>query len=518
VTNSAAPGDSRVLSFGDFEVDVAALELRHAGRPTRTPPQAVRVLIMLAGRSGELVTREELYAAIWPDPDVDVDRGLNTLIRQLRRALDDNANEPRFIRTYPRRGYRFLAAVVSVTGPAASSVTGILPSGTADRAADAPTSIRSPRPGRKAAAIAILVPAATLAFVVVRSIRRRPAGADGGGVATTADTSLVGQDAALEGEPPPEARQAFLAGKYLLRQADLERRAAAVDWLEQAARSAPDYAPAHAWLADALYWAGRLEDARTEAAQALTLDRDQPRALLVRGTIRLVRDWQWRQAEQDLRAAVALAPRTPEYHHGLAFALSTAGLHQEALAELHTARDLDPVSSIVTGDLGLLYMYAGRFAEAATWCERALDLEPRATWAAECAFDALAHLGRFDDARRHAATLLQSKNVDETDVLGGLPADSAVAAFRAWRARTAWARFLDGKGDAWMTALSLVEAGRNDDAIVALERAARERSIGFVTITVDPRFRSLWSEPRFARIAAGLTDNDFAPVNPHSGP
>ena len=109
---------ARTLRFGDFEVDPAAGELRRGGVPVNLPPQPARVLAFLAGRPGEVVTREEIQAEIWgQETHVDFVQGLNYCIRQIRMALGDDASSPRYVETLPRRGYRFVG-VVEAAAPA----------------------------------------------------------------------------------------------------------------------------------------------------------------------------------------------------------------------------------------------------------------------------------------------------------------------------------------------------------------------------------------------------------------
>src|SRR5215471_12243175 len=98
-----------LLRFGDFEVDLRAGELRKQGRRMRLQEQPLRVLSMLLERPGELVTRDELRLQLWPaDTFVDFDHGLNSAVARLRESLNDSAEQPRFIETIPRRGYRFV--------------------------------------------------------------------------------------------------------------------------------------------------------------------------------------------------------------------------------------------------------------------------------------------------------------------------------------------------------------------------------------------------------------------------
>ena len=108
--------------FGAFEFNLKSGELRRDGIRIKLPDQSADILAALLERPGELVAREELRARLWPaDTFVDFDHGLNNATNRLRDALGDSAEEPRFVETLPRRGYRFVAAVETV--PAATAVS-----------------------------------------------------------------------------------------------------------------------------------------------------------------------------------------------------------------------------------------------------------------------------------------------------------------------------------------------------------------------------------------------------------
>src|SRR5579863_7068478 len=102
---------ARRLRFGVFEADLGARELTKLGRLLPLQEQPFLLLAMLLEKPGELVTREELRARLWPQTVVDFDHGLNKAISKIRDALGDSAENPRFIQTVARRGYRFLADV-----------------------------------------------------------------------------------------------------------------------------------------------------------------------------------------------------------------------------------------------------------------------------------------------------------------------------------------------------------------------------------------------------------------------
>jgi DNA-binding winged helix-turn-helix (wHTH) protein len=105
---------SAVRRFGAFEIDLRCGELRRHGMKVKLQEQPFQVLALLLERPGEVVTRDEVRTRLWPaDTFVDFDHSLNAAIRRLRDALGDSAENPTFVETVARRGYRFLAPVSS---------------------------------------------------------------------------------------------------------------------------------------------------------------------------------------------------------------------------------------------------------------------------------------------------------------------------------------------------------------------------------------------------------------------
>src|SRR6202167_48056 len=117
---------SGCFRFGVFEVDVRNGELTRQGKRLSLQEQPFRLLVMLIERPGELVSREEVRQRLWPQTIVDFDHGLNKAISKIRDALGDSAENPRFIETVSRRGYRFLADVAVVRGGQPETVVGDL--------------------------------------------------------------------------------------------------------------------------------------------------------------------------------------------------------------------------------------------------------------------------------------------------------------------------------------------------------------------------------------------------------
>lgn len=113
-----------LLRFGEFELALRSLELYRRGEPQPLAPQPARALSLLARNAGELVTHRDLREELWgSDVNVEADQCIHACIKQVRAALGDSAADSRYIKTLPRRGYRFQVAVDVVKKPVAMSAT-----------------------------------------------------------------------------------------------------------------------------------------------------------------------------------------------------------------------------------------------------------------------------------------------------------------------------------------------------------------------------------------------------------
>jgi TolB-like protein/DNA-binding winged helix-turn-helix (wHTH) protein/Flp pilus assembly protein TadD len=126
-----SPAQATRMCFGSFEADLRSGELRKHGVRLKLQDQPFQVLALLLEHAGDVVTREELRQRLWPaDTFVDFDTGLNSAVKKLRDVLADSADEPRYIETVPRRGYRFIAPLVvpnPATVPSSAPEPGLRP-------------------------------------------------------------------------------------------------------------------------------------------------------------------------------------------------------------------------------------------------------------------------------------------------------------------------------------------------------------------------------------------------------
>jgi DNA-binding winged helix-turn-helix (wHTH) protein/Tfp pilus assembly protein PilF len=314
--------------FGPFELDTRTEELRKEGRVLRLPGRAFRAFALLLENAGEIVTREELKKRIWPaEVHVEFEHGLNNAIHGIREALGSARGA---LETLPRRGYRFLGEVERIPEPEAR---------------------RSP------------LRAAVLALPI---------------------TGLV-LWAATRDAVDPAAREAVLRGDYFLAQKTPEGVKKSLESFEEALKSAPQLAAAHAGRARAYHFLGALgavskEDARREteasAGHALELDPGCGPALAILAESRF-RFADRRDGIEDLFGrALELEPESAETHQWYGNYLAIVGRIEEGLREMERAQSLDPLSLHINSDLGALLYEAGFRERAMAQFERTFELDP----------------------------------------------------------------------------------------------------------------------------------------------
>src|ERR1700757_4256620 len=164
-----------LLRFGVFELNVTTEELRKSGTLIRLAPQPLKLLALLARRSGQVVSREEIQKTLWGgETYVDFEQGMNHCVKQIRNALSDSADTPLYVETVPRRGYRFLAPVVTkrVLAPpprVVESKSGVPLSGSAPPILATPKpAVSDPTAALKAQSAAVAPAGAVLAPVEIK--------------------------------------------------------------------------------------------------------------------------------------------------------------------------------------------------------------------------------------------------------------------------------------------------------------------------------------------------------------
>jgi len=616
------------LVFDGFELRLDSGELLRDGSPVATlQPQPARVLELLAGRSGEVVGREEIRQLVWGESFVDFDASLNFCVKQIRRALGDSATSPRYLETLPRRGYRFLRPVrieegtngngvpVPTAGPEAGAVpaqrrwpllTGIsvtvvallllvfliasrFPSAPQNaRLAVFPLVCRDTSPaGRQLCGgvtealtaeltrelpheVEVIAPTSVLAYQGSRKSVREIGDDLGatylltgevdtsgghlriGARLTTADGKALWhqEDPATElaeaplvygeivrgvarslrlplpavtapaAKPRKEAYEAYLRGIYLVRQRNFDE---AIASLQEATLLDDRFARAYAELGRARVARGHppQEDGPASLAaarKALELDPDLAEGHLALGDVLFKDRLDWQRAGAEYRRAVALAPGDAETHYAYATYLTSLGRHDEAIAAIERARELDPASMAVASDYSW-FLYIARRDDAAIRQARdtlkLLDmtqgsLPAVAQYGRSWAYWVLVHgsLSKGDEQTAVDTIKERMRTIGE---------GAAAERLRSLREILHWrVQYVARQAPTNSYALAAVNAtaGRTGEALGYLERLCRNGGEGPMLnfVAVEPVFAPLHGDPRFARIVdcAGLPQD--APV------
>ena len=536
-----------VIRFGPFALDAQSGELRRDGEVVPLAPQPFKLLLALASRPGQLVTREELRREVWGDETfVDFERGLNFCVLQARTALDDDAKNPAYIETLPRRGYRFVAPVAVDAPPrersgfrwiiAAAALLVVVaaiawqhdepvttgramlavlpfegPAPFADGMTDelithlgamqpqrlgviARTSILTYRGTKKS--IRDIGRELGVRYVVEGSVRR-----EGDRVRVSAQLIDTRDQTQLWSESFDRTGAGVLAVQRDI--AERIARALRIELLANDALTARSPAAHDAYLrgkqqanVDELRNAVRLEPTFVLAHIALA---EELHVLAMRERIDA------RVAGEEIKAAsetaIRLAPSLSQSHDIAAMhAFWYAWDWDAAEAAYARAIRLNPNEPGALHDHGWLLITRGKFDEGIAEIRRAQELDPVSPRATIHVAWAYIYTRRYDDAMREARRALElDPKFDEA--LRCL-ADAQMLK----KGQTLSQRFTSGR-DPYTAAVNAGLRGDRDRAIDYLTQARDARNISFPLAGVDPKLDALNGDPRFDELlaSAGLT-------------
>lgn len=472
------------FSIGERRVHPSLNRIDGPDGAVQLEPKVMEVLTCLAGRQGEVVSKEELVREVWEGRFVSDDVVWRS-IGELRRALGDDARKPAYIQTVPKRGYR----LVMNGSPGTTSITA------------APEPARPRLIPRRLLAAAFLLGFGSLATILLVSSRRAPD--------TAAELSATGPSVTNQA-----ARDSYLKGFWFLKRGTPDDLRQSLTAFEKAVDLDPRSARAHAGLADAVHLLTLFGDlppreayprAEAEARKALELDPGLADMRSTLGTIlfRFHRDGP--AAEAEFRRALALDPRSATAHHDYAWLLVAERRFDEALAQIQAAQRLEPLSVRASSDVGWVYFRARRYGEAIRQMQRTLELEPRFLGARLCLERALVHENRPAEALVHAREGARQEGMTETE-LAALPTDPRTALRRIaeWRLGRLQERGKKGWVSPYSLAAQYAELGDADQAFAELDRAFAESDPSLVSADVDPAFDAVRSDPRFAQAVARI--------------
>jgi len=304
----------------------------------------------------------------------------------------------------------------------------------------------------------------------------------------------------------PAAHQEYLIGRYHLWRYNEEDLKRAIDYFERATQIDPKYAAAyaglsHAWWARGMFGRIGLKEAeprsRAAARKALELDDRLAEAYVVQADVKRLYDWDWTGAEDSVKRALELDPNNLDAHHTYAILLHALGRFPEAIAQIESAAQRDPLAPQIQSIYGRILYRARRFDEAILRLNRAIELDARNYGTYARLADVYEQMGRYAEAE---ASLEKAKALRGDPERGYYIARLARVYARMGR-RSEARQMLEGlKSKGRLPLMDATRAytalGDRDEAFSLLFRMAEQRTEGMYA-KADPPLGSLHSDPRW---------------------
>jgi DNA-binding winged helix-turn-helix (wHTH) protein/tetratricopeptide (TPR) repeat protein len=521
---------NELYEFDGFRLDVAERKLERLDGSTgaQLPEKAFQTLVHLVRNSGNLITKDELLAAVWPETAVE-ENNLGKAVHAIRHRLGEQGREHRYIETVPKHGYRFVAAVRRVENNSRPKAGNEFASHEGDHAnerkASRPPSQTAESVDRNRAfgsfAYAfvglLLVGVVGLGTWVVLSGR----GPEAAGNANSSPVA-VGPSRASDPEKSP-AYDLYVRGKVKVASENPEDTQAAIRLLEQAVAIDPNLAEAHAQLARAYntmafkYSAGPEskqfhENAEVSIEKALTLDPNLAEAHFARGLILWsnIKGFPHEQAIQSYKRSLALNPNNDETYHQLSTVYSHIGLLDEADETVKKAIQINPDNTLARYRAGVYISYRGKFDEALA-LYKTIPRDTTPILVDRTIAEALIQTGKLADAEAIADNYLRRYPHDE-----GGSFNSVKALILAIKGETREAEELieravkigSGFGHFHHTAYNVASAyavmKRPEEAVKWLEFAADNGFPNYPYFGVDPNLNNIRTDARFIEFMTKL--------------
>jgi DNA-binding winged helix-turn-helix (wHTH) protein/tetratricopeptide (TPR) repeat protein len=367
-----------VARFGVFEADLRSGELRKSGIRVKVQEIPFRALRLLLAHPNEVVSRDQLRQALWPDDvHVDFDRGVISAINRLRDALGDSAENPVFIETVGRRGYRWIAPTLAPQP--ATPEPALAPEARAD-ASTIPISEISVAPPQHSPLWIWLLFVPTLAVLATGGIYRWTHRTS----ANSATPAALGRRSTHH---PADhgAEDFYLKGRFYWNERTPDSLNQAVDFFTQAIVHDPNYAPAYVGLADCynllreysvMPGSEAYPRALAAAKKATEIDADSSEAHASLAFVSFNGMWDFPTADREYRRAIELDPNNGIAHHWYATTLAALARYPEAISEIERSQALDPASKSILADKGRILWLAGRHEEATALLKQMEAAEP----------------------------------------------------------------------------------------------------------------------------------------------
>lgn len=490
------------LQIGEWQLDPRANLIFDANRSTKLEYKQIQLLLYLISKSGLLVTKQELLDEIWAGRVV-VDDVITVAISRLRKALNDSARSPKFIKTVPGVGYKFILP--------------LSPSEIAQGKQYYSGQIGLPEPGDRSEVITHgykrklkhkgVIAIMAMAFILV---------VIGWSTQNGAPVPTGQQQAEFVPQPVSESILAKYQDAVDLRNSyDPQKALAAAAVLEHIIVQAPEFADAYILLAkikcDILFKTPLIglhasEELKALIAKALMLNPQSSTAHETLGGILFYMDWNHQQARYHLEKAIELDPENSEAHHAYGVFLLAHKDFDKSYRHINIARKLNPLYYSIT-TVAWLYAMQGRSEEAWQETEKLLTYRPNELQYHRSALRLFEHSGDVAKAYQHLRKILQlaEYRIEELDQLDTIFAQKGLTGVYHWLAYT---RQEDRDIGFYPAPLSLarfaVSAGQYDDAFDWLNQALDQHQPLLLWLAVDPHYQPIRSDVRYHRLVEKL--------------
>ena len=499
----------KIVRFGVYEADVCEDVLRKNGVRVKIQDLPFRTLKLLLSRPNQIVTREEFRRELWPqDVFVDFDRGISSAIKRLRDALHDSAENPIFIETVDRRGYRWIAPV-SLAEPISAETS----KANEKQKASAALPLRSRSSWRT---LIYTLPVLVLVFAVWifrPGYRNAKAGLK----------SIPAPAGTLHHAANREAEDYYLKGRFYWNQRTPESLNLAVDSFTQAIVRDPGYSDAYVGLADCynllreytmMPASEAYPRALAAARKAVELDDRSSAAHASLAFVSFFGMWDSGTADEEFRRAIDLDPNNPNAHHWYATYLSQVRRFDESVDQIDRAQALDPNSASILADKGRLLWIAGRRQEALRLLRQLEQANPDSLSPhryLKFSYIEMGESAAYLSEMKNEAYLLHDASLSAIEAAAekGFNANG-FAGMLASQLKQQKKAYSQGKLSPFFLAETYSRLGNKEAAMKYVEACYDRHADETLNIAVDPAFNNLHPVPAFQQLLAKM---GLPPVN-----
>lgn len=446
--------------FGPFALSSKPLSLTRQGKSVALRIQGLKLLELLIQNSGNLVSHEDIRAHLWSGLHVDYKRGIHLLVREIRAALSDDAQNPIYLETVPRQGYRFIIPVKASDRELQSAYLGL--------------SLSNLNIGHIASVCLALI---LVTVLLVLAYDSKPS--------------------TLSPTTPAQTSENYLKGAYLLKQnhGSLDK---AAEYFKAAITQNETVPHAYLGLAEIAYRRNDYDTMELQALKTLASVPGTAEAHYYLSIVAMRRDWNWEETNNHISLALQKKPNDARFYAVEAMLRIVQGQFTEAVSASNRSLQIDPASALIKRDHGWIQLYAGKYLEAYDSCGEANNIAPSNLNSLYCQLKAATLLNAEDKYRQTAEHI--------TEVLGGDPMIIQTLRNDAQRkGRDAFATWLVSVATesneipltAADKALLLADFKGFDEAAAFLDQAVREKDASLPFYLRDPVFAPHHNDQRY---------------------